>query len=354
MLAARVGPEFRLRGTLRQARVYSVGGLRIVRRSAPMVRGSGVEEWGVEVEDASVAPRLGLVGLGNIGGPLCRNLAEEGYEIAVHDVDPGTVSRLAATVNVDPAKSLDALARGADVVLLSLPNSDVVEEVVLGEGGLLEGLSAGDVLIDTSSSKPSSTRDIAGKLAEKGVEMLDAPVSGGVLRAEEGKLSVMVGGKQEVFERCSPIFGAFGEKVFYVGDHGTGHLVKALNNLLSAATLASAAEAAILAEKAGVSPELFVEVVNASNGRSYSTEVKFPRYVLNRAFDDGFALGLMTKDLKIALETAAELGLPMPIGSNVTQTWQAAAAGGYAPENHTAIYAFLEHLMGRDGGEEPR
>lgn len=285
---------------------------------------------------------------------MCRNLVKEGYEVVVHDVDPGAVSRLAEATNVDPAKSLDALARAADVVLLSLPNSDVVEKVVLGEGGLLEGLSAGDVLIDTSSSKPSSTRDIARTLAEKGVEMLDAPVSGGVLRAEEGKLSVMVGGRQEVFERCSPILGAFGEKIFYVGDHGTGHLVKALNNLLSAATLASAAEATILAERAGVSPELFVEVVNASNGRSYSTEVKFPRYVLNRAFDDGFSLGLMTKDLKIALETAAELGLPMPVGANVGQTWQAAAAGGYGSENHTAIYAFLEHLLGRDRREETR
>ncbi len=302
----------------------------------------------------STTPRLGLVGLGNIGEHLCRNLVAAGYEVAVYDVDPAAVSRLSEMDSVEPAEDLGDLGSVADLVLLSLPNSDVVEKVVLGGGGLLEGFSSGDVLIDTSSSKPSSTRDIAGKLAEKGVEMLDAPVSGGVLRAEEGKLSVMVGGKREVFERCSPVLNAFGEKVFYMGGHGSGHIVKALNNLLSAATLASAAEAVILAEKAGVSPELFVEVVNASNGRSYSTEVKFPRYVLNRAFDDGFALGLMTKDLKIALETAADLGLPMPIGSNVSQTWQAAAAGGYASENHTAIYAFLERLMGRDGDEEPR
>lgn len=311
-------------------------------------------KWGFELSDESKVPRLGLVGLGNIGEHLFRNLVAAGYEVAVYDVDPAAVSRLAETTGVEPVEDLGHLGSVADLVLLSLPNSDVVEKVVLGESGLGERLSSGDVLIDTSSSRPSSTRDIAGKLAEKGVEMLDAPVSGGVLRAEEGKLSVMVGGKREIFERCSPVLGAFGENIFYVGDHGSGHLVKALNNLLSAATLASAAEAVILAEKAGVSPELFVEVVNASNGRSYSTEVKFPRYVLNRAFDDGFGLGLMTKDLKIALEAAAELGLPMPIGSNVAQTWQAAAAGGYASGNHTSIYAFLEHLMGRDGGEEPR
>lgn len=175
--------------------------------------------------------------------------------------------------------------------------------------------------------------------------MLDAPVSGGVLRAEEGKLSVMVGGKKEVLERCYGIFRAFGDQIFHVGDHGAGHLVKSLNNLLSATTLASAAEAVILAEKAGVAPETLLEVLNAGNGRSYSTEVKFPRYVLNRAFDDGFALDLMVKDLKIALETAVEMGQPMFSGSAVAQLWQAAAAGGYGAEGHTSIFAFLQNLL---------
>ncbi len=181
--------------------------------------------------------------------------------------------------------------------------------------------------------------------------MLDATVSGGVLRAREGTLSVMVGGKRAVYERYREILEAFGGKIFYVGDHGAGHLVKALNNLLSATTLASAAEAALLARRAGVAPDAFVEVINASNGRSYSTEVKFPRYILNRTFDDGFALSLMNKDLKIALETAAEMEFPMPIGSTLAQIWELAVARGYGPENHTAIYAFLEELLGEgDGG----
>ena len=183
--------------------------------------------------------------------------------------------------------------------------------------------------------------------------MLDAPVSGGVLRAREGKLSVMVGGKRVVYEKYREILGSFGDKIFYVGDHGAGHLVKALNNLLSATTLASAAEATLLARRAGVAPDAFVEVINASNGRSYSTEIKFPRYILNRTFDDGFALGLMNKDLKIALETAAEMEFPMPIGSTLAQIWGLAAARGYSPENHTAIYAFLEELLEkRDGGQK--
>ena len=290
-------------------------------------------------------PKVGFVGLGNIGEPMCRRLLENGYEVSIYDANPEVVSKLGDTA-AEPAENLKVVASSAEVVLLSLPGSDVVEEAVLGERGLVEGLSSGKVLIDTSSSRPSSTRDLAEKLAESGVEMLDAPVSGGVLRAEEAKLAVMVGGREEVFERHREVLEAFGEKIFHVGDHGAGHLVKSLNNLLSATTLASAAEAVILAQKAGVAPETLLEVINAGNGRSYSTEVKFPNFILNRSFDDGFALGLMVKDLKIALETAAEIGHPMFSGSAISQLWQAAFTRGHGPEGHTSIYAFLENLSG--------
>jgi 3-hydroxyisobutyrate dehydrogenase-like beta-hydroxyacid dehydrogenase len=297
-------------------------------------------------------PSVGFVGIGNMGEPMCRHLLDAGYELLIYDVDPEAVAGLGDTP-AEPAASPEALATEADVVILSLPNSGIVEEVVFGEGGLEDGLSSGKALIDTSSSRPSSTRDISKGLEARGVDMLDAPVSGGVLRAREGKLSVMVGGKRAVYERHRGILESFGDEIFYVGDHGTGHLVKALNNLLSATTLASAAEAALLARRAGVAPDAFVEVINASNGRSYSTEVKFPRYILNRTFDDGFALGLMNKDLKIALEAAAEIEFPMPIGSALAQIWEIAAARGYGSENHTAIYAFLEELLGERDGEKP-
>ncbi len=299
-----------------------------------------------------MTPKLGLIGLGNIGEPVCRQLIKEGYEVSVFDANGEAVARLEDTA-AEPASSPKALASVADVVLLSLPNSAVVEEVVLGEDGLIGSLSPGKVVIDTSSSKPSSTRMISARLAQAGIDMLDAPVSGGVMKAREGTLSVMVGGRREVFDRCSPILQAFGGQIFFLGNHGAGHLAKALNNLLSATTLASAAEAVILAEKAGLSPDTFVEVINASNGRSYSTEVKFPKYILDRSFDDGFATALMSKDLKIALEAAAEIDFPMLIGSTVAQVWQAAVAQGNGARNHTEIYAFLEDLTGvRDAGTE--
>lgn len=296
-------------------------------------------------------PAVGFVGLGNIGAPLCHHLLAKGYPLKIYDVDVRALERFRGTA-AEPISSLAALAESVDVVLLSLPNSDVVEGVVFGEDGLAEGFSAdGKTLIDMSSSRPSSTRYVAGRLAKTGVHMLDAPVSGGVLRAEQGKLAMMVGGDREVFERHREVLATFGDQIFYVGAHGTGHLAKALNNLVSATTLASAAEAVLLGARAGIDSEKLIEVINASSGRSNSTEVKFPRYILNRAFDDGFAVGLMNKDLKIALETASEFQYPTFIGSAVGQVWQAAVAAGFGTESHTAIYAFVEELAKQRDGE---
>lgn len=289
-------------------------------------------------------PAVGFVGAGNIGAPMCRHLIDGGYPVSVFDANARALEEFRGTA-ATIASSLTDLARRSEVVVLSLPDSDVVERVVLGEEGIAEGLSERKVLIDTSSSRPSSTRRIAAHLAGKGIDMLDAPVSGGVLRAREGALAVMVGGEEEVYERHRELLGAFGGQIFYVGGHGAGHVTKCLNNLASAATLAAAAEVVVLGARAGLEPETLVEVINASSGRSYSTEVKFPRYVLNRAFDDGFAIRLMSKDVKIALDTAAELKGPMVIGTAVGRVWEAAASQGFGSESHTAIYAFIESMM---------
>ena len=290
-------------------------------------------------------PTVGFVGVGNIGRPMCLNIAKGGFPVVAYDASPRARVGLEGT-RIEVAGSLAEVARASRVCVLSLPNSDVVEEVVLGEGGLLGGLSGGDVVIDTSSSRPSSTREVARRLAQKGVGMLDAPVSGGVLRAEEGNLAVMVGGETGIFEEHRPVLETFSARIFYVGGSGAGHMAKAVNNLLSATTLASAAEAVLLGERAGLDPETLVEIINASSGRSASTEVKFPRYVLNRAFNDGFTIGLMNKDVRIALDTASELGFPTVMGSAVGQVWQAAVAQGFGGEGHTAIYAFLEAITG--------
>lgn len=275
---------------------------------------------------------------------MCRRLVDGGYDVRVYDANPAAMEGFEGT-RVSLAPSLQEVASGARVVLLSLPDSEVVEEVVLGEGGLIQALSSGQTVIDLSSSKPLRTRALAEELAGSGVRMLDAPVSGGVSRAREGTLSVMVGGPEEVLEQHREVLGCFGENIFYMGGPGAGHLTKALNNLLSATTLASASEAVLLGIEGGLDPDSLIEVVNASTGRSNSTEMKFPNYILNEAFDAGFSTELYNKDVSTALETAAEYGLPMEVGSAVGKVWKTAVERGYGPRDHTEIYAFLEEVL---------
>jgi len=290
-----------------------------------------------------VKPSVGFVGLGHMGTPMCQHLLNRAYEVHLYDINEQALARFQGT-SAYPAASLQEIAQAVDVVVLMLPDSHIVEQVVLGEHGLSTGLAAEKVLIDMSSSQPSSTQRIAQVLAARGVHMLDAPVSGGVPRAKEGTLTIMVGGERQIFEQHQELLQVFGNRLFYVGEHGSGHLTKALNNLLSATTLASAVEVVLLGMRAGLDPAVLIEVVNASTGRSNSTEVKFPRYILNRSFDDGFALKLMSKDLKTALATAAELEFPLLIGSVVNQLWQAAVTQGFGEDSHTVFYKFLEEL----------
>lgn len=287
---------------------------------------------------------IGFIGLGNIGEPLCRRLLARDHELVVYDVSATAMARLASAA-VTPVQSPREVAERASVVVLSLPNSAIVEEVVLGAEGLVAGFTPGQVLIDTSSSRPSSTRRLAATLAERGVTMLDAPVSGGVVRARSGQLAVMVGGDRAVFEAHRNLFTAFGEQIFYVGGPGNGHLTKALNNLLSATTLASAVETVLLGERAGLDPAILIEVVNASSGRSNSTEVKFPRYILPESYDSGFGLGLLNKDVQIALETAAEVGAPLFLGALAGQLWQTAAVT-HGGGDHTEYFQFMREWSG--------
>lgn len=287
------------------------------------------------------SPRLGFVGLGNMGTPLCLRLLQQGFQVEAFDIDTTRVAQL-VVAGAQEAPSLMALGEACEIILLSLPTSAIIEEVVLGEGGLVQTMRPGSVLIDLSSAQPSSSQRIATALAAHGVDMLDAPVSGGVPRARDGTLAVMVGGDGTIFARCRPILAAFSNAQFHVGPIGAGDMVKALNNLLSAITLASATEVVLLAERAGLDPAQFIDIVNKSSGRSNSTEVKFPRYILTGSFDDGFALALMHKDVQIALQAAASLGVPLTIGSAAAEIWQAAAEAGFAQEGHTAIYRYLE------------
>ena len=225
-------------------------------------------------ETAAIGASVGFVGLGRMGRPMVTRLLAAGVSVALFDARRDAVERLVAESGGTEAASLRELAEGRDVVITMLPNGDVVRSVVLGEGGnaLSDAMARGSVLIDMSSSSPTGTQALGRSLAERGIAMLDAPVSGGVARAETGTLAIMVGGDADLVARCHPLLRIIGEHVFPTGPLGSGHALKALNNLVSAAGLLAAAEALLIGRRFGLDPARMVDVFNASSARNYSTE----------------------------------------------------------------------------------
>jgi 3-hydroxyisobutyrate dehydrogenase-like beta-hydroxyacid dehydrogenase len=288
---------------------------------------------------------VGFIGLGAMGVPMSQRLLEAGYSLVVHDVRKEAVEAIAAK-GAKGAASAKEVAEQCRKVITIVPNSDAVEQVVFGAGGLLEGMKAGDILIEMTSSYPPSTLKVNQALAAKGIHMIDAPVSGGVVGAVAGTLSVMVGGDEKIFETCRPILSVMGKNLFYIGGIGFGHALKAINNFLSATTLAATSEALILASKIGISPQRAVEVLQVSTGRSYATELKVPKFVLPRTFNSGFTLELMHKDLNTVTRMAREYKVPMLMANLVQEVYGYSLAHGDKNTDHTAIFASLEELAG--------
>ncbi|BCB89429.1 NAD(P)-dependent oxidoreductase [Phytohabitans suffuscus] len=281
---------------------------------------------------------IGFVGLGNMGGPMAGRLVAAGHELCVFDVVPALRERFAGSA------ALAATVTGvstADTVLLMLPDSAVVERVLLGDG-LLDRLRPGTLLVDMSSSDPSRTKELAVTAAKRGVTMVDAPVSGGVAGARAGTLTIMVGGPAEAFERLRPLFDVLGGRVVHAGEPvGAGHAIKALNNLMSAAHLMVTSEALLAGQAFGLDPRVMLDIVNASSGRSGSTETKWPKFVLPGTYDSGFGVRLMVKDMGIALGLQEATGTPSEVSAAALASW-AAAAEALAPDaDHTEVAAWL-------------
>jgi 3-hydroxyisobutyrate dehydrogenase len=289
---------------------------------------------------------IGFVGLGNMGGPMAARLVEAGHELCVYDVVPAARERFAGHA------ALAATVTGvstADTVLLMLPDSAVVERVLLGDG-LLDRLRAGTLLVDMSSSDPSRTRELAGAAAARGVTLVDAPVSGGVAGARGGTLTIMVGGPAPAFEALRPLFDVLGSRVVHAGEPvGAGHAIKALNNLMSAAHLMVASEALLAGQAFGLDPRVMLDIVNASSGRSGSTETKWPKFVLPGTYDSGFGLRLMLKDMGIALGLQEATGTPAAVSAAALAAWAAAAEALPADADHTEVAAWLAARRKTDG-----
>ena len=268
---------------------------------------------------------VGVVGLGNMGLGMAASLVRGGFAVTGFDISPSRrqpAEAAGATVVTD----LAAVLAAADALVFSLPYAKDVEAVVTAPGGLLARRDRKVIAIDTSTSDPATTRRLAARLAEAGHALLDAPVSGGPSGAAEGTLTMMVGGAAADLEEARPVLDAMAGRVVHVGPSGAGNIAKLVNNLLVAAHLVTTGEAMRLSEAAGLSAEDALRVVNSATGRSAISEVMFPRWILPGTFDSGFSAGLMRKDVRLALEMAAQAGCDSPLSTHVGRLWEDARA----------------------------
>jgi 3-hydroxyisobutyrate dehydrogenase-like beta-hydroxyacid dehydrogenase len=260
---------------------------------------------------------IGFVGVGRMGGPMVRRLINAGFDLSIYDKSEGAIAPLVA-LGATRADSPAAVASAAEIVLASLPTPPIVQAVTLGPNGIGEG-SKVKIFIDVSTTGSTVAARVAEGLAAKGITAVDAPVSGGIAGAEKGTLAVMVSGPEALYPTVKPVLEVIG-KLFFVGTRpGQGQTMKLLNNLLSGTAMAISSEAVVMGVKAGLDPQQIMDVINAGSGRNSATQDKIPRCVIPRTFDFGFAISLLNKDIRLCLEEAEALGVPMIVGTAVRQ-----------------------------------
>jgi 2-hydroxy-3-oxopropionate reductase len=288
--------------------------------------------------------KIGFIGLGIMGKPMSKNLLKAGYEVIALDTHKRNIDEVVAA-GAKAAASPKAVAEQVEIVITMLPNSPQVRQVVLGEKGVMEGAKAGSILIDMSSIAPLVSRQIAERLAAQGVEMLDAPVSGGQPKAIDGTLSVMVGGKKEIFDKCYDVMKAMAASVVLTGDIGAGNVTKLANQIIVAINIAAMSEALVLASKAGVEPELVYQAIRGGLAGSTVLEAKAP-LVMDRKFNPGFRVNLHIKDLANVLDTSHELGVPLPLTAAVMEMLLTLKVKGMGDLDHGTLVRYYEDMAG--------
>ncbi|OLN29361.1 2-hydroxy-3-oxopropionate reductase [Desulfovibrio sp. DV] len=286
--------------------------------------------------------KIGFIGLGIMGKPMCRNLLAAGYQLTVFSRTKANVEAVTSH-GAAYAPSPAAVAEASDLVITMVPDSPQVREVLLGEAGVVHGARPGLYVVDMSSIAPLASREIAAALAEKGVRFLDAPVSGGEPKAIDGTLTVMVGGDAADFEAVSPVLSAMSAAVTRVGEVGAGNVAKLANQIVVALNIAAMSEAFVLAAKAGVEPELVYQAIRGGLAGSTVLDAKAP-LVMDRKFDPGFRIKLHAKDLANVMQTAHELHVPLPFTASVMEVMQAMLADGCGEDDHGSIIRYFEQL----------
>jgi len=293
---------------------------------------------------------VGFIGVGRMGGPMARRLLEAGYAVTIYDTSEAALAaheKLGARRAESPA----AVASAAEIVIGSLPTPPIVQAVALGPKGVIEGTQV-KIFIDVSTTGSVYAKRIAEGLAKKGIVQVDAPVSGGVKGAENGTLAVMVSCSDEIYARVQAILAVIG-KLFHVGkEPGQGQTMKLMNNLLSATAMAISSEAVVMGVKAGLDPQMIVDVINAGSGRNSATQDKIPRCVIPRTFDFGFALALLNKDVRLCMEEADAMGVPMIVGNSVRQLLAITAVTEGPNADMTDVVKSVERWAGVKVGSE--
>jgi 3-hydroxyisobutyrate dehydrogenase-like beta-hydroxyacid dehydrogenase len=293
---------------------------------------------------------IGFIGLGNMGTPMATRLVDAGYKLVVHDTRDNVIGPFLER-GAARAGSAEDVASRAEVVMVSLPTPDIVDKVVLGEGGVSGG-SKVKTVVDLSTTGPKKGAEVAAKLKEKGIVFVDSPVSGGVGGAVAGTLAVMVSCPRPTFEQVEPMLKNIG-KVFFIGEApGSAQMMKLCNNLMSAAAMAIATEAIVAGTKAGIDPAVMVDVINVSSGQNTATTQKYPKSMLNRRFDYGFATGLMFKDVRLCLEEMEAMGLAVPTSKAVRAVWQQVQDEKGADSDFTRILEVIEGPAGVTVGKK--
>ncbi len=284
--------------------------------------------------------RIGLIGLGLMGTPMAKNLLKAGYELSVHDINRKALDEVVG-LGAKGDSSPKEVAASAEAILLSLPGDSEVEEVILGKDGILEGGRPGSVLVDMSTISPLTAKRMAEVLQERGMEMLDAPVSGGQEGAREGSLTIMVGGKPDVFERMHPVLQKLGKNVTHIGGHGAGQVAKAANQIIVGLTIEAVAEALVFASKAGVDPEKVRRALLGGYAQSRVLELH-GRRMTDRNFEPGGKVRSHKKDIEIIMSVARELGMYLPGTALLSHLWNAVAGQGGLDWDHSSLVKVLE------------
>jgi 3-hydroxyisobutyrate dehydrogenase-like beta-hydroxyacid dehydrogenase len=284
--------------------------------------------------------KIGFIGTGQMGKPMAQNLLKAKHSLSVYARNPEKIADLksaGAAILPSPAK----VAAASEVMILCLPTDLEVDAVIGGEQGILAGASAGTLVLDATTGTPAAAKQVAQTLKNRGIDYVDAPISGGVKGAVDAKLTFMAGGEDKVIDRAVPVMEAMGTTIFRVGPVGTGRLVKALNQIITGMNVLILCESVVLGKKAGVLPERIFEILSKCSANSFHLQTKLPQFIIPGKFDGGFRIDLMIKDLEIALQTAKEIATPMMLTGIANQIYRAASASGFGSKDVSAMANFF-------------